>query len=101
MIACKIPEYEAFHHVKIHQEIIRQMVDYCDYYMPQRIFPDKAIDVLDLSCVSVKRYMKEYVDEEIVRKVIEQLTNIPISSKKIVLNLFMIIFMSILLVKRK
>lgn len=81
MIESKLVEYEQFHHVDIHKEIIQQMVEYCDYYMPQRKFPDKAIDVLDLSCVSAKREGKEVVDEDIVRKVIEQLTNIPLVSK--------------------
>lgn len=81
MIESKLFEYEQFHHVSIHPNIIKQMVEYCDYYMPQRKFPDKAIDVLDLSCVSAKREGKEAVDEIIVRKVIEQLTDIPLVSK--------------------
>lgn len=81
MLASKIPEYEAFHHVKIAPSIIQEIVDSCDYFMPQRKFPDKAIDVLDLACVNALRCKQETVDEEIIKKVIEQLTNIPIASK--------------------
>lgn len=80
MIISKIKEYEAFHQVTIPSEIIHQMIEYCDYYMPQRKFPDKAIDVLDLSCVQAKRMKNKTVDEGIVRKVIEQLTAIPLES---------------------
>lgn len=80
MIISKIDEYEAFHQVTIPQKIIHQMIEYCDYYMPQRKFPDKAIDVLDLSCVHAKRLKDKTVDDGIVRKVIEQLTAIPLES---------------------
>lgn len=57
------------------------MVEYCDYFMPQRKFPDKAIDVLDLSCVYAKRKKQNRVDDAIVRSVIEQLTDIPLVSR--------------------
>lgn len=80
MIISKIQEYEAFHQVKIPKHCIHQIIEYCDYYMPQRKFPDKAIDVLDLSCVHAKRLKDKTVDEGIVRKVIEQLTAIPLES---------------------
>lgn len=80
MISSKIREYEVFHQVQIPEQMIHQMVEYCDYYMPQRKFPDKAIDVLDLSCVYAKRFHQTSVDEMIVRKVIEQLTDIPLES---------------------
>lgn len=80
MIISKIKEYEAFHQVKIPKKIIHDMIQYCDYYMPQRKFPDKAIDVLDLSCVHAKHTKHKTVDEAIVRKVIEQLTAIPLES---------------------
>lgn len=81
MIISKIKEYEQFHQVKIPHEVVHQMVEYCDYYMPQRKFPDKAIDVLDLSCVYAKRSEQKQVDARIVQKVIEQLTDIPLVSK--------------------
>lgn len=80
MIISKIQEYETFHQVKIPKHCIHQIIEYCDYYMPQRKFPDKAIDVLDLSCVHAKRLKDKTVDEGIVRKVIEQLTAIPLES---------------------
>ena len=80
MIISKIKEYEQFHQVSIPAKLIHKMIEYCDYYMPQRKFPDKAIDVLDLSCVHAKRLKNKTVNEGIVRKVIEQLTAIPLES---------------------
>jgi len=80
MIISKIKEYETFHQVHIPNHVIHSMIEYCDYFMPQRKFPDKAIDVLDLSCVHAKQSDTKTVDESIVRKVIEQLTDIPLES---------------------
>lgn len=80
MIISKLKEYEAFHQVQIPKAIVHSMVNYCDYYMPQRKFPDKAIDVLDLSCVYAKRSKQSNVNDAMVQKVIEQLTDIPVSS---------------------
>ena len=81
MLASKVKEYEDFHHVKIHTSLLHQMIAYCDYYMPQRKFPDKAIDLLDLSCVQAQRHQLSEVNEDVVRSVIEQLTDIPLASK--------------------
>lgn len=81
MLQAKIPEYEEFHQVKIHEDVVSKIVDYCDYFMPGRKFPDKAIDVLDLACVGAKRSNVKVVEEEIIKDVIEKLTDIPIASK--------------------
>lgn len=80
MIASKIKEYETFHQVQIPLTMVHEMVAYCDYYMPQRKFPDKAIDVMDLACVYAKQTPTKTVDKAIIRRVIEQLTAIPLDS---------------------
>lgn len=87
MMDAKIKEYEEFHQVKIKSEVMVKIIDYCDYYMPSRKFPDKAIDVLDLACVGAKRMNEKLVDETMVRDVIEKLTDIPIASKDRLLHL--------------
>ena len=61
-------------------DILAKIVAYCDYYMPQRKFPDKAIDVLDLSCVSAKASNTHQVNEDMVKDVVEKLTAIPLAS---------------------
>lgn len=81
MLKAKKKEYEDFHTVKIQEEVLEQIVKYCAYYMPQRKFPDKAIDVLDLACVGAKRQSERSVSEDMVRDVIEKLTDIPLASR--------------------
>ncbi|MCR0265141.1 AAA family ATPase [[Clostridium] innocuum] len=81
MLKAKKKEYEDFHNVKIQEEVLEQIVKYCAYYMPQRKFPDKAIDVLDLACVGAKRSSERIVSEDMVRDVIEKLTDIPLASR--------------------
>ena len=80
MLKVKVKEYEDFHQVHIPMDILAKIVAYCDYYMPQRKFPDKAIDVLDLSCVSAKASNTHQVNEEMVKDVVEKLTAIPLAS---------------------
>lgn len=80
MLCAKINEYEEFHQVHIAANRIQDIVKYCAYYIPARRFPDKAIDVLDLACVVAKNEGEGYVLEAHIRKVIEKLTDIPLSS---------------------
>ena len=80
MLKAKKKDYEDFHNVKIEDGIFHKIVKYCDYYIPQRRFPDKAIDVLDLACVYAKQRKKEKADLVCVQKVMETLTNIPLSA---------------------
>ena len=81
MLKAKKKEYEDFHNVKIQEKVLEQIVKYCAYYMPQRKFPDKAIDVLDLACVGAKRQSERSVSGDMVRDVIEKLTDIPLASR--------------------
>ena len=46
--------YESFHDVKITNEALIAAVKYSDQYIRDRFLPDKAIDILDEACVSVK-----------------------------------------------
>ena len=46
--------YEAFHSVKYSAKILKTIVSLCDTYLPQKNFPDKAIDVLDEVGAKVK-----------------------------------------------
>lgn len=42
--------YEAFHRVKVSDEVIRQAVEMSERYITDRFLPDKAIDLLDEAC---------------------------------------------------
>lgn len=39
--------YENFHGVKYNAKLLKQIVSLCDLYLPNKRFPDKAIDVMD------------------------------------------------------
>lgn len=39
--------YEAFHNVRYNKASIKEIVYLCGRYMPEKMFPDKAIDILD------------------------------------------------------
>tara|TARA_R110001583_G_scaffold8965_23_gene42410 strand:+ start:12856 stop:15276 length:2421 start_codon:yes stop_codon:yes gene_type:complete len=46
--------YEAFHSIKYSSKILKKIVSLCDTYLPNKNFPDKAIDVLDEVGAKVK-----------------------------------------------
>ena len=46
--------YEDFHDVKYTVKVLNEIVKLCDLYLPNRRFPDKAIDVLDEIGAKVK-----------------------------------------------
>lgn len=41
------PYFEAFHHVLYRESDIDLILDYCETYLPNQMFPDKAFDILD------------------------------------------------------
>ena len=75
-------EYEEYHNVLIKDDIIKKTVILCDRYLTNRRFPDKAIDVLDESCVQkvmekTKDGNFDVIEKKIfdTRKELEQKTN--------------------------
>jgi ATP-dependent Clp protease ATP-binding subunit ClpC len=40
-------KYETYHNVKYNLGVLREIVDMCNRYLPDKRFPDKAIDILD------------------------------------------------------
>ena len=39
--------YEDFHHVKYSKEFLDNVIEYCERFMPNKCYPDKAVDVID------------------------------------------------------
>ena len=46
--------FESFHNINISPDCIYKIVALCDRYITNRNFPDKAIDILDEACSTVK-----------------------------------------------
>lgn len=79
MLQCKKQEYERHHHVCFPDELIEDCLQLSQHYLPQLTFPDKAIDVLDLSCVKARMLGQNQVDVGCLQKTIESLSQIPFS----------------------
>jgi len=80
-------DYEKFHNINISNEICRNIVSLSKKYIVDRYFPDKAIDVLDCSCVQAKKNKEENLSEDTVIKTIENLYNVEINKSIVKDNL--------------
>ena len=54
--------YEDYHHVRISNDIIRQIVNMSEKYIHDRFLPDKAIDILDEACSKINLNDKDLYD---------------------------------------
>ena len=70
--------YCKFHKIKIQDETIKDLVTLCNHYVFDRHFPDKAIDVLDISCVKCKTNNYNELKKEVIIDVIEKNYNVKI-----------------------
>ncbi len=60
--------YEDYHHVKVSDELIRQIVIMSEKYTHDRFLPDKAIDILDEACSKVNLTNKVLSTLEILKE---------------------------------
>lgn len=75
------PIYEKFYKIKITEENLKYIIDICDKYLSFKYFPDKAIDLLDNSCViSNKELSKKDINQTL-----KDIYNIDISEDHICL----------------
>lgn len=59
--------YEEYHHVKVSDNLIRQIVIMSEKYIHDRFLPDKAIDILDEACSKVNLTNKVLVQLQIMK----------------------------------
>lgn len=76
-------DYENFHGVHISDEICKKTVLLSKKYVVDRHFPDKAIDVLDCSCVLAKKKNESELNELTVIETIENLYNVEVNKNVI------------------
>lgn len=69
-------QYEEFHKICISDECCEHIVDLCDVYYKNRYFPDKAFDILDMSCVSAKNTDKDELTFDDIESSIFSVCNI-------------------------
>ena len=63
--------YETYHHVKVSDNLIRQIVVMSEKYIHDRFLPDKAIDILDEACSKVNLTNKVLVELQIMKNELE------------------------------
>ncbi len=80
-------DYETFHNVIISDEICKKIVLLSKKYVVDRYFPDKAIDILDCSCVLSKKNKEENLSEKSVIETIQNLYNVEINKNMVKENL--------------
>ncbi len=84
MLECKKEEYEKHHQVRFPSNLIDDCLEMSIKYLPGLMFPDKAIDVMDLSCVKAKKAGMESVEFSCIEHTIKSISEIPYSfSEKI------------------
>lgn len=71
-------QYEDYHHIQIDHQCIDDIINLCEQYIPQRVFPDKAIDILDLACVKTSFLNETKMQRKDIENVIEEMTGFTI-----------------------
>lgn len=74
------PSYETYHHVKVTDDALNQVVVLAARYLPERFMPDKALDLLDESCADTSQRGQSEVTRERVAQVLQRRTGIPLAS---------------------
>ena len=64
--------YEKYHHVKVSDTLIKQIVLMSEKYIHDRFLPDKAIDILDEACSKVNLANKVLAQLQILKEELEQ-----------------------------
>ena len=69
-------QYQDYHHIEIEDDTLSYLIKQCDVYLPQRVFPDKAIDIFDLSCVKANFLHEQIVTKQYIDQVIEEVSGL-------------------------
>lgn len=69
-------QYEDFHKIHIDDDLLKNIIDLSKRYLPSRVFPDKAIDVLDLSCVKASFNQNHELNLKHIENVIEEISGL-------------------------
>ncbi len=71
-------DFEDFHQIKIGKELIPEIIRMSKMFIPQRAFPDKAIDLLDRACAKDSTKGQKKLELKTLRKTIATITGLPL-----------------------
>lgn len=69
-------QYEQYHQIHISDQNLKDVIQLSDTYLIHKVFPDKAIDVLDLACVQAMFQKQKSLEIQNIQTVIENMTGI-------------------------
>lgn len=64
-------QYQDFYNIEIDEKLMTDLVKYCNLYINNKFFPDKAIDILDYACVRCFQQNRKSLNKYDIIKVIE------------------------------
>lgn len=78
--------YEIYHRVKISKEAIEAAVKLADRYIPDRFFPDKALDLIDEASAKAKLKRGETDNQKNFRELKKKLDEISLTKRQSILD---------------
>ncbi len=72
-------QYMEYHKIKIDDHLLNDIIQLSDQYMIHRVFPDKALDILDLSCVKAVFTHDKNLKLKHIEDVVEELSGIKLN----------------------
>lgn len=76
-------KYENHYSIKIDDDSLRRIVSLCKIYIKNRCFPDKAFDVLDISCANATKNGHKHLQDDDISKGLYKLAGIDPTSRHI------------------
>ena len=83
MLEYKRNDYEKFHNITIQPELCTYLVESCDTFIRNKYFPDKAFDVLDISCVICRKERTTTLTKKEIDKSINSYIGIDLNKSSI------------------
>lgn len=76
-------DFENYHNIKISDEMCSSIVELLDTYVKEKRFPDKAIDLLDYSCVVAKNNGANHLANHDIKSALKEMFKVDIDSRNI------------------
>ncbi len=73
------PDFEKFHGITIPDAVLESIVRLSHLFLPQRSFPDKAIDLLDRAAARAALHGQDELADELVSATISEMSGIPVN----------------------
>jgi ATP-dependent Clp protease ATP-binding subunit ClpC len=73
------PDFERFHGISIPDSVLESIVRLSHLFLPQRSFPDKAIDLLDRAAARAALLGQDELGENLISETVSEMSGIPVN----------------------